>query len=381
MMKNKMKGVLHPKNQISTKIFVECDLVLKPDLLIALLIREYASKHIIISDKNVFNIHGENLIKILKGAGLKVIPCVVEPGEESKSLTVFEKLVCKVLKAGIDKQSYVITLGGGMINNLGGFVASTIYRGIRLIHLPSSLLAQVDAAIDYKQALNHKFGKNLIGSYYSPCKVLVDPKLLLTLPKRHLKNGMAESIKHALTQSNSFYDFLDCNSGRFDKIDILEEVVKETIKLKLALMNSDNFEKHGDFLLQYGHCIGHALECASKYDILHGEAITIGMCVSATIGNIKRICDNIIVKQHYSICSKYDLPVSLPKNITVRDMLKYIPYDKNRIIDQTRFSVIKRIGQAIVSKEGAFITFTTKELEHYLLETIKINHKFELCIK
>lgn len=321
---------------------------------VAHLLREHlGSRHVLIVDERVNRIHGGRLVASLRAIGIDLVVCQVPPVESSKSTGVYLRLIEQTLAAGIDKGSHVITLGGGVVNNLGGFVAATVFRGLQLIHLPSSLMAQLDAAIDVRQAINHHYGKNLIGSLYAPKAVVIDPALLATLPVRHLRSGIAEAIKHSLTQSRAFWRFLNDNAAQIREREFLERVVRETIGLKLALMNR-RASPRAEFYLQYGHCIGHAIETASRYTQLHGEAIAIGMTISSEIALSMKLCGPDLIREHLSILRAYRLPVSLPRDTSVDAVMEAIGHDKNSYRDIPRMALLRDIGRLYRSSEGYF---------------------------
>jgi 3-dehydroquinate synthase len=370
-MKAEVFASIKPRVLQRTPVFIRRGLVSDGSFVAQFLQEQACSRHILLSDNKVYKLHGERLASKLQAAGLTISVCLVPSKEASKSFSVYWRLVDTILKERIDKDSRLLTLGGGMVNNLGGFLAATLYRGIRLIHLPSSLLAQLDAAIDLKQAVNHPFGKNLIGSFYSPHAVLVDPQLLETLPRRHLRSGMAEAVKHSLTQSTSFFRYLMENAHRLNDIAFLEGVLRETIRLKLSLMNARNFINHGEFLLQYGHCVGHALETASNYSLLHGDAIAIGMTVSADIARAMGIACDELIEAHKSVFSSYNLPTSIPKGVDVSALLSALSYDKHNSRNRARLALLQKVGKVYKSEAGSFALVGAALLRDSLLRNIE----------
>lgn len=339
---------------------------------VAGLLREYPhSRHVLLSDRRVYEHHGERLEARLRAAGAGLAVRVVPPVEASKSFGVYLRLIDEILEEGVDKNSHLLTLGGGMVNNLGGFLAATIYRGLKLIHLPTSLMAQLDAAVDLRQAINHPLGKNLIGCLYSPRAVVIDPRLLDTLPKRHLRSGIAEAVKHALTQSPPFFRFLSENAQRLREPSFLEGVLRETISLKLSLLNGRNHSGHGEFLLQYGHCIGHALEAATDYALLHGEAISIGMTVTADVARALRVCGPELVRSHKLILGRYKLPTSVPRDVCVPAVLKAVTYDKNVLRKRSRLALLRDVGRVYKSREGSYAYVGPDVLEGALVRNMR----------
>lgn len=370
-MKSKFVATIRPKTSMPTPVIIEPGTVTDGTRIEHLLQAQPHSRHILLSDDHVYKLHGRLLKERLCTAGISLSVCLVPATEKSKSGEVYLQLINQILKEGIDKESQILTLGGGMINNLGGFLAATLYRGIGLIHIPSTLMAQLDAAIDLRQAINHSLGKNLIGCFYSPRTVIVDPQLLTTLPLRHLRNGLAEAIKHSLTQDPVFFRYLLDNAERIRELAFLEKVIKKTIRLKLSLINNKNSAGYGEFLLQYGHCIGHALEIATNYSLLHGEAISIGMVATADIAFAKRICEPKLIEDHKLILGRYQLPTSIPNSVCLMSVLNSTQYDKNVLRNTPRLALLQDIGQVYKSGDE-YSTYVSKtEIQDSLLRNRK----------
>lgn len=363
------------KTSKSTPIFIADGAVTGGEFVARLLQEQPHSRHILLSDNKVYKLHGKRLESYLRAAGVALTVCLVPPGEASKSRRIYLQLIDEILGKGIDKNSYILTLGGGVINNLGGFLAATLYRGIGLIHLPSTMMAQLDAAIDLRQAINHPLGKNLIGCFYSPDAIVVDPKLLESLPLRHLRNGIAEAIKHSLTQSRPFYNVLLENAGQICDPAFLEQVVKKTIRLKLSLIKNENRSNRSEFLLQYGHGIGHALETVTGYALLHGEAISIGMTISAGISRSMNIGDVELVDAHRSILHKYKLPVSIPAGVDIDSVLEVISHDKNVSRNTFRLAVLQSVGKPYSLGDEYFVCAARSELRNALRNFVSKNKR------
>lgn len=352
-----------------TPIYFGRSTVTESDLIVDLLLPYKTSRHVLIADRRVQRIYGERLVERFRAAGLDLVVLRVVPLESSKSVDVYLRLVDQTLRAGVDKASHILTLGGGIVGNVGGFVAATVFRGLPLIHLPSSLMAQLDAAIDVRQAINFRYGKNLIGARYAPKAVLVDPAMLVTLPRRHLQSGYAEAIKHALTQSRAFWRLLLDNAARMRDEDFLENVVAETIRRKLYLLRQQNGTGWTDYHLQYGHCIGHAIETASGYRRLHGEAIAIGMAISADIAVAMGISDDRLIRDHVAVLSAYGLPVDLPSDVNVDAILRALAYDKYAQRNALRMAMLRRVGRVFQSTDGPFVCMSPKLLRRHLIES------------
>lgn len=312
------------------------------------------SRHFLVTDKTVNKFYGDLMESVFVDAGYTVTRVICDDSEMSKSFGQFERICTEMLDVGFDKNSFVISLGGGVVNNLAGFIASTLYRGINLAHIPTSLLAQVDAAIDFKQALNTNHGKNLVGSYYPASVVLVDPFFLRTLEDRHLYNGLAESIKHALAQDLSFFDYLSSFSGDCKSDEFEDRIIRDSIVLKTKLMSNASEETIDEIIKQYGHAIGHAIEHLSKGGVLHGEAISIGMCVSAVIAENLGFGEKGMVSIHERIFKKYNLPTKVPANISNESILKIIRYDKHFRKGKAFMGLLKSVAKPASSKESSF---------------------------
>ena len=302
------------------------------------------SKHLLVTDKNLEKLYLRPVLEGIERSGHSVRTLIVPANESSKSFECYAKMIEKALDYGFDKYSVIFSLGGGVINNLAGFMAATLYRGIGLIHIPTSLLAQVDAAIDFKQAINFSHGKNLIGGYYPASKIVVDPMVLRTLDIRFIRNGLAESIKHALCQDTEFLKYIVSNSEYLTDLDYLSRIVYRSIELKLEVMSPNVHEDYDETIKQYGHAIGHAVEHLSEGDIYHGEAISIGMCVSAEIAMLMGVSDNETLKLHYDTFTRMGLPTIVPTGYSLSDVWEKIRYDKHFFNGKAYMGLIRTAG-------------------------------------
>ena len=304
----------------------------------------FDSPHIIITDKVVHRLYGRQVYEELKKGGYKVEILVLAQGENNKSLKNYMSLANKILAKGIDKKSIIISLGGGVINNLSGFLASTLYRGIGLVHIPTTLMAQADSAIGIKQGVNGPKGKNLLGSYYSPMKVIVDPLVVRSQTNRSLRDGLAECIKHAIAQDKKFLAYLAGYRGSIRDSAFLEFVIRKNIGLKIALMERDFAEDDEALVLQYGHEVGHAVEYLSGYVLGHGESVAIGMRVSAELSAIVGIANKNLITQHKKILKKYKLPFVLPRSIKPDSIINMLQYNKKFQGKRAHFALVSNIG-------------------------------------
>jgi 3-dehydroquinate synthase len=330
------------------------------------------SKHLLITDKNVEKLYLRTVLKGIEQAGCSVRTLIVPANESSKSFKWYAHLVEKALDYGFDKHSVIFSLGGGVVNNLAGLLASTLYRGIGLIHFPTSLLAQVDAAIDFKQAINFDHGKNLIGSYYPASKIVVDPIVLRTLDVRLIRDGLAESIKHAICQDTPFLSYIFSNSECLTDPEFLYEVVTKSIALKLEVMRGDLDSDYDETLKQYGHAIGHAVEHLSEGDLYHGEAIAIGMCVSAEIALLLGLSDEETLDQHYNVFQRIGLPTTVPEAFSLSDLWEKIRYDKHFLSGRAYMGLVRTAGVMAPTDNGNFGHYIEKSV---IFEAIEKNRQ------
>ena len=276
----------------------------------------------------------------------------IKGSEKIKNLKNFNKLANKILKYKVDRDSIIIAIGGGSIGDLAGLLASTILRGINYILIPTTLLSQVDSSIGGKNGINTNFGKNLIGTFYQPDEVLIDINFLKTLPKKELKSGYAEIIKHAIINDLSFFKWLDKNYKKIfslEKKTILYTIYK-SIKIKSKFVSSDTKEvllnSRSRAMLNFGHTFGHALETFYKYNkYTHGEAISIGMVVASKLS--KKICklsedDLNTIINHFK---KIGLPTN-DINLKNKKIFNIVLKDKKNIDNRINLVLIKKIGQA-----------------------------------
>ncbi len=304
----------------------------------------YYSPHHLIVDKNIDELYGKKVHEKLLSLGYHVNKILVDPGEWTKSADIYLRLANEILTSGLDKKSVLLSLGGGVVKDLVGFLASTLYRGVGSIHIPTTLLAQCDAAIALKQGVNGEGGKNLLGSYYPPLSVVVDPSVLLTLDERYLRDGLAECLKQAFAQSKDFYDFFAAYNGPLKNLPFLEEVVSRSIGLKIPTIERDFNEEKEGLVYQYGHEIGHAVEYLSGYELGHGESVAIGMRVSAELACILGVSDRTTADDQIGMMKKYGLHVRVPADIPVDDIIEALRFNKKFHSGEARFVLVKEIG-------------------------------------
>lgn len=234
-------------------------------------------KVLVVTQKNIFELCKENFPYEV---------AIIPDGETSKNLRMAEKLYTRAIEAGLDRKSAVIALGGGVVGDLAGFVAATFMRGIDLVQIPTTLLAQVDSSVGGKTAVNHKLGKNLIGAFHQPRAVFIDLNFLKTLPEREIKSGLGEVVKYGVISDEKFFSYLEDNAEKIFERDlkILAQVVKRSCEIKAEVVAADEKESGLRRILNFGHTLAHAIEEQTHYKkYRHGEAVAIGMLAAARI--------------------------------------------------------------------------------------------------
>lgn len=279
---------------------------------------------IIITNPLVHSLYGVKLLSVLKKGGFNPDLIEIPDGEKYKSLSTAKYLYDELLKRKADRTTTLIALGGGVIGDLTGFVAATYMRGLPLVHIPTTLLAQVDSSIGGKVAVDHPLAKNIIGSFYQPRAVYTDPEVLQTLSDKDIKNGMVEAIKIAVIKSPAFFKWLEKNINQLLKKDrgLLSEAVKEAVSLKVDIVLKDPREKGLRKILNFGHSIGHVLEVEAGYqDLSHGEAVALGMLIETKIARNRGICSEEFEEQIKQILSF--LPSSLLSSSAASSSLSF----------------------------------------------------------
>ncbi|MFA4955274.1 MAG: NTP transferase domain-containing protein [Patescibacteria group bacterium] len=316
----------------------------------------YYSLHYLLVDKNIDRLYGNSVLRQLRSLGYHVNKIAIDPGEWSKSAEVYLNLASQILGAGIDKKSVILSLGGGVVKDIAGFLASTLYRGIGSIHFPTTVLAQCDAAIALKQGVNGEGGKNLIGSYYAPLKVIVDPDVLKTLEDRYVSDGLSECLKQAFAQDVSFFKMFKDYAGPLKHIPFLEKVIRKSIKLKIGAIQKDFYEDNCALVYQYGHEVGHAVEFLSGYKLAHGESVAIGMRVSAELANLLGIADQATRTAQCELLRKYKLPINVPRDIRPDDIINMLRCNKKFHGGEARFVLVKAIGAMWHDRRHFFVS-------------------------
>lgn len=309
------------------------------------------SNHVLVSDTNVAKIYLDDLLACLQGMGINAHPYIVKPGDASKSLETYNTMLEQCVGFKLDKASSIIAFGGGVVGDVAGFLASTLFRGVNFVNIPTTVLNQVDAAIDWKKGLNLPYGKNMIGCMHSPAEVWVNSAFLRTLDDRYIKDGLSECVKMALCQSTNLLDNL--LQAEFHDEEWMANVVNESAYLKTGLMKRNSEYVEG--VKQYGHAVGHAVEHLSKkthYAYGHGEAIAIGMCVTAELALITGLSDEATLQAHYDTFNMLNLPTKVPEYLTSEAVWAQTQTDKHYVRGEMFCMVVKRVGTHVENDKG-----------------------------
>ena len=276
---------------------------------------------------------------------------ILPDGEKYKNNDTLKKIYNFLIRKQYDRSLTIVALGGGVIGDMVAFAADTFMRGVSLIHIPTTLLAQVDSSIGGKCGINHTLGKNLIGSFKHPKLVLIDTSVLKSLPKSEFLAGMAEVIKYGLIKNKKFFDFLNNNYKEIYKYndETLMKVVTTCVSTKAQIVKEDELEGGVRALLNFGHTFGHAIEASKNYKgILHGEAVSIGMNIAAAISADQELITYEEYCEIEDMILRLDLPTQIPSKISSTTLMKHLGHDKKKISGKNRFILLSKIGEAFI---------------------------------
>jgi 3-dehydroquinate synthase len=302
----------------------------------------------IISDSNVEPIFGKRVKQSLMSADFHPELIIIPAGEQSKTLEQAGAICDQMIAAGLDRQSFVIGLGGGVIGDISGFVAAIFHRGIPHVQIPTTLLAMVDSSIGGKTGVNTGAGKNLIGVVHHPALVIDDLDVLKTLPRREFNQGFAEIIKHAIIADAEMFVAL-----KNVDLEDLAPLIRRNIEIKSEIVAKDERDRTGErAILNFGHTVGHAIEHAGDYrEFLHGEAISLGIVAACSVSMKKAGLPRAERDAIVDLLQQFDLRAQLPSNFPREKIFEALPYDKKFESGEIRFVVTPRIGSAHLSTE------------------------------
>jgi 3-dehydroquinate synthase len=302
----------------------------------------------LLTSERVGQLYRAPVVATLREAGFDPLPVEIPDGEEHKSLAWLALVYDRLLEAGIERTTPLLALGGGVVGDLGGFAGATLLRGLPVVQLPTTLLAQVDAAIGGKTAVNHAQGKNLIGTFHQPQLVVADVDTLATLPRRELLAGLAEVIKYGVIGDAGLFDAVERRLDDLLALDreLLGWVVATSARQKADVVSRDERELTGlRATLNFGHTVGHAVEMLTEYRrFLHGEAVAIGMVAAARVSQRQGVCDAALVDRLRGLLSRAGLPTELPDDLDRDAIGLAMRSDKKSRGGTIRFVAVRRIG-------------------------------------
>jgi shikimate kinase/3-dehydroquinate synthase len=313
------------------------------------------SRVFLMTDSNLYDLYAMGIVQNLSAAGFEPAIYSIPAGETSKSQQQVNAIYDWLIEHHAERREALIALGGGVVGDLVGYVAATYLRGVPFVQVPTSLLAQVDAAIGGKTGINHPKGKNLIGAFYHPRLVLADPATLLTLPARSRIEGWAEIVKYGIILDADLFALLEAHAEALREfsqppIDLLCQIIARSIDLKARVIENDEREQGRRAILNYGHTVGHALENASGYgEWLHGEAVSLGMVVAAAIAQEAGMFAATDVIRQNQLLTALGLPITYHGSVRAQDILKTIQLDKKVVGKQVRWVMPTHIGEVVVT--------------------------------
>jgi 3-dehydroquinate synthase len=301
----------------------------------------------LVTDAGVMRLHGGAVAGGLERAGFTVTVIEVPEGETAKTLAVAEHCWDRLLAAGLDRSSTVLGLGGGAVGDLAGFVAATYMRGVNFVTLPTTVLAQVDASIGGKTAIDHPKAKNLIGAFHQPRLVVVDPAVARTLPERDFRSGLAEIVKHGIVLERAYFEEVERDAARLlaRELGVLDRVIGGSCRLKASVIERDPEEKSElRYALNYGHTIGHALEAVTGFERwTHGEAVSLGIVAEARLAQRLGVAEPATVERQERLLAAVGLPVRAGA-LDVDAVLTAITHDKKARDGRVPFVLAPSLG-------------------------------------
>jgi len=331
---------------------------------------------LVVSDEVVSRLYAEEFLRGLREQGFQPFLYTVKEGEGSKSLANAARLYNAALEAGLDRNSAVTALGGGVAGDLAGFVASTYLRGVPFVQVPTTLLAMVDSSVGGKVAVNHPLGKNLIGTFYQPSLILADLKTLETLPRREYISGLAELLKYGIIRDVKLFTRLEqflpkhleevkSPVGSFASSDNMLKYITRAVMIKGEVVFRDEKESGERRILNFGHTFAHALEAASDFQYyLHGEAVAVGMAMAARLSHLLGLLDARSTERITGLIKRFHVPPP-PSGLKVEEVMRAFYYDKKKQGEHPVFILARELGDPFVYKDPP-AHLVTAVLEAYL---------------
>ena len=318
-----------------------------------------AKKAAIISDTNVAPLYADKLQKSLEAAGLSVVKVIIEAGEQSKNMAVLSSVLEQLAQGGLTRSDVVLTLGGGVVGDLGGFAAASYMRGVAFVQVPTSLLAQIDSSVGGKVAVDLAAGKNLAGAFYQPKAVFIDTDLLATLSTRFLHDGLAEAIKYGCIKDAALFDKIAGFADDTQLLTNIDDIVATCCAIKARIVEQDEFDTGLRMLLNFGHTLGHAVEQHFGYSgFTHGEGVAIGMYQLTKRTEELGLTPAGSAERIKSVLQKYNLPIAA--GVAKSELLDTMARDKKKNGNSITIIILRSIG------EGDLLKLNWQQVPEYL---------------
>jgi 3-dehydroquinate synthase len=346
---NRIKVKLDAKGSRSYEIFIGRDIIDRIGVILTKGNR--ADRYMIVTDSEVSALHGKRVLETLRKMDLKVDLVDFSSGETSKNIQTGLLLVEALLTVGVDRHSALIALGGGVVGDMTGFIASIYMRGIPFFQIPTTLLAQVDSSIGGKTGIDLPAGKNLLGTFYQPQAVFIDLNFLQTLTDREYHNGLAEIIKYGVIEDPELLNTLEDGAEAVRKRDpgLLERIIVQSCRIKKRIVEMDEKESGLRRILNFGHTMGHAVEAESDYALSHGEAVAVGMACAAGLSERLNYLSPDEKKRIESVIRTFGLPHRIPAGLDTKAILSRMTKDKKKKGDIIPFVLLKKIGLPFIN--------------------------------
>lgn len=334
-----------PANETSYALKIEKKLLNKVGKEIAQIFN--GSKIMVVTDETVHGYYGETVLNQLKTAGYDVQCIVLPPGEQTKAFSSMPNIYSQLIEFGLTRSDLIIALGGGVVGDITGFAAATYLRGISFVQIPTTLLAQVDSSVGGKVGVDLPEGKNLVGAFYHPKLVLIDPLVLETLTDLSFADGMAEVIKYGCIKDEPFFNLLMDLSSREEVMEQIEYIIEKCCTIKKEVVQADEKDTSERMLLNFGHTLGHAIEAYYNYETYsHGQGVAIGMVELSKIAEEKQLTQVGTTGRIVAILENHHLPTQLKNAKEYAEILPYIKKDKKNYEGKLNVIVLEKIGQA-----------------------------------
>ncbi|MBN1254929.1 MAG: 3-dehydroquinate synthase [Deltaproteobacteria bacterium] len=362
---NRITVHLDKKTSSSYEIYIGQEIVDRMGLLLTK--HNWAARYMIVTDSTVAALHGAGVEETLKGVGLKIGMIDFPAGEASKNIQTIQRICDQLIAKGADRTSALIALGGGVVGDIAGFVASIYMRGVPYIQVPTTLLAQVDSSIGGKTGIDLATGKNILGTFYQPKGVFIDLAFLKTLKPQELKNGLAEVVKYGIIDDPELFSTLEAQADAIkgQDADLLKEIVTRSCTIKKGIIEIDETEKGIRRILNFGHTVGHAIETESGYTIPHGDAVAIGMAAEAILSERLGYLAAKDRERIIALIRTIGFPDRIPQGLNPKGILTCMKGDKKKAGDALNIVLLKKIGVPFVTSgvPDQLIRETVEELQ------------------